>query len=83
MKPLFATFMTSTFSLRVEGESMINAGIHPGDLLLVRRTSVAPNGAIVVAMIDDEATVKRIKITPKSVKLVPEKTPLSNNRDKR
>ena len=60
------------FLLRVEGESMINAGIHPGDLLLVRRTSVAPNGAIVVAMIDDEATVKRIKITPKSVKLVPE-----------
>ena len=51
---------------------MINAGIHPGDLLLVRRTSVAPNGAIVVAMIDDEATVKRIKITPKSIKLVPE-----------
>jgi repressor LexA len=60
------------FLLRVEGESMLNAGIHPGDLVLVRRTSVAHNGAIVVAMIDDEATVKRIEMTPKSVKLKPE-----------
>lgn len=47
------------FALRVMGESMINAGIFDGDIIIVNRTPVAENGAIVVAMIDDEATVKR------------------------
>ncbi len=47
------------FGLRVVGESMIDAGILPGDFLFVRRRSVAESGAIVVAMIDGEATVKR------------------------
>ena len=47
------------FALRVRGESMINAGILDGDLVVVRRIPVAKNGEIVVAMIDDEATVKR------------------------
>jgi len=59
------------FLLRVEGESMTGAGIHPGDLLLVRRASVAQNGSV-VALVEDEATVKRIEITPKSIKLKPE-----------
>jgi len=60
------------FLLRVEGESMIGSGIRPGDLLLVRRASVAQNGSIVVALVDDEATVKRIEMTPKSIKLKPD-----------
>lgn len=60
------------FLLRVKGQSMSGAGIHPGDLLLVRRASVARHGAIVVAMIGDEATVKRLEIKPKSIKLTPE-----------
>lgn len=60
------------FLLRVQGQSMSGAGIHPGDLLLVRRASVARHGAIVVALIDDEATVKRLQIMPKSVQLTPE-----------
>lgn len=47
------------FALRVVGESMINAGILDGDIVIVHRTPVANNGDIVVAMIDDEATVKR------------------------
>ena len=47
------------FGLRVVGESMIDAGILPGDFLFVRRRSVAEPGAIVVAMIEGEATVKR------------------------
>ena len=47
------------FALRVRGESMLNAGILPGDLVVVRRQQVASNGEIVVAMIDGEATVKR------------------------
>jgi len=47
------------FALHVRGESMIGAGILDGDLVVVRRVPVAENGEIVVAMIDDEATVKR------------------------
>ncbi len=50
-KPLFA--------LHVRGESMINAGILDGDIIFVERTPAARDGEIVVAMIEDEATVKR------------------------
>ena len=48
-----------TFLLKVRGESMINAGILDGDLVLVEQSSVADNGDIVVALLDDSATVKR------------------------
>ena len=47
------------FALRVKGESMINAGILDGDIVIIRRTPIAQNGDIVVALIEDEATVKR------------------------
>ncbi len=47
------------FALRVKGDSMINAGILSGDIVVVDRTPVAENGDIVVALIEDEATVKR------------------------
>lgn len=47
------------FALRVKGDSMINAAILDGDVIVVDRTPVADNGDIVVALIDDEATVKR------------------------
>ena len=47
------------FALRIEGESMINAGILDGDIVIVCKTETADNGEIVVALIDDEATVKR------------------------
>lgn len=47
------------FALRVRGESMIDAGIYDGDIVVVEQTSVADNGQIVAAMIDGEATVKR------------------------
>jgi repressor LexA len=46
------------FALRVRGESMLNAGILPGDLVVVQQQNTARNGEIVVAMIEDEATVK-------------------------
>ena len=46
------------FALRVRGESMINAGILSGDIVIVEKTPVANNGDIVVALIEDEATVK-------------------------
>jgi len=48
------------FALRVKGDSMIEAGIMPNDLVMVRRQSVAQVGEIVVALIGDEATVKRL-----------------------
>ena len=47
------------FMLTVRGTSMINAGIHDGDFVVVRKQPTAVNGEIVVAMVDDEATVKR------------------------
>jgi repressor LexA len=47
------------FALRVKGESMIDDGIHDGDYLFVRKTPAATPGEIVVALIEDEATVKR------------------------
>lgn len=47
------------FALRVRGDSMINAAIENGDIVIVERTPVAENGDIVVALIEDEATVKR------------------------
>lgn len=48
------------FALRVQGESMIDAGILDGDILVVRRQNVCENGEIVVALVGDEATVKRL-----------------------
>lgn len=47
-----------TFMLEVKGESMINVGIYDGDRILVQKQSVARNGEIVVALVDDSATVK-------------------------
>lgn len=47
------------FALRIVGESMIEAGILDGDIVVCEKTSTAYNGEIVVAMIEDEATVKR------------------------
>lgn len=49
----------AAFALRVEGESMIEDGIHDGDLILVQMQQTAKDGDIVVASIDNEATVKR------------------------
>lgn len=46
------------FMLNVRGESMINAGIYDGDKIIVQQTSIARNGDIVVALIEDSATVK-------------------------
>ena len=60
------------FALRVRGESMLNAGILPGDLVVVRRQETANNGEIVVAMIDDEATVKRLSRKNGHTWLLPE-----------
>ncbi len=60
------------FALRVRGESMLNAGILPGDLVVVHRQSTAQNGEIVVALLEDEATVKRLSRRGGEVWLLPE-----------
>jgi len=60
------------FALRVRGESMLNAGILPDDLVVVHRQQTASNGEIVVALLGDEATVKRLSRRNGSVWLLPE-----------
>ena len=60
------------FALRVRGDSMINAGILSGDKVIVRPQSTADDGQIVVAMIDEEATVKRLRRRDGEVWLMPE-----------
>lgn len=63
---------SDVFALRVKGDSMINAGIHEGDLVIVRRQSTALTGEIVVALINsNEATVKYIKQKDSQVFLQP------------
>lgn len=63
-KPLFA--------LRVRGESMLNAGILDGDIVFAEKTPVAANGDIVVALLEDEATVKRFYKENDRFRLQPE-----------
>ena len=60
------------FSLRVRGDSMKDAGILDGDLVVVRRQPRADSGEIVVAMVGDEATVKRLRVKRGRIELHPE-----------
>ena len=60
------------FALRVRGESMLYAGILPGDLVVVHRQQQARSGDIVVALIGDEATVKTLRLRDGQVWLMPE-----------
>ena len=61
-----------TFMLRVKGESMINAGIFSGDTILVQQQNTAQNGDMVVALIDDSATVKTFYKEGDHIRLQPE-----------
>ena len=60
------------FVLRVRGESMAGAGILPNDIVVVRRQPRADSGDIVVALIGDEVTVKRLRLRANRVELHPE-----------
>ena len=60
------------FALRVRGESMLNAGILPDDLVVVHQQQDARSGEIVVALLEDEATVKRLRRKDGQVWLMPE-----------
>lgn len=76
--PLPADFIRAEecFMLKVRGDSMIDAGIYDGDLLVVRRQHSARDGDIVVARLDDEATVKRFYREGDRIRLQPENSRL-------
>ncbi|MEY3170565.1 MAG: hypothetical protein RL765_612 [Pseudomonadota bacterium] len=70
--PLSKSFLGSNeyFALKVEGDSMIDAGINTGDYVIIKKTNIAESGKIVVALIDDhEATLKRMRKKGPSVAL--------------
>jgi repressor LexA len=62
------------YVLRVRGESMVNAGILEGDYVVVRPQETATDGDIVVALVGEEATVKRFFREPDHIRLQPENT---------
>ena len=72
--PIPAEYMPNdeTFMLKVKGESMINAGIFDGDNILVQRQSTASDGDMVVALVDDSATVKTFYKEQDHYRLQPE-----------
>ena len=71
--PLPADFLAGGdgFMLEVHGESMIEDGIHDGDLVIVRRQPTAENGDVIVALIENEATIKRFYRENGTVRLQP------------
>lgn len=60
------------FMLRVSGDSMLNAGIHDGDYVIAEKQSYANNSEIVIALLEDEATVKRFFKEDEHIRLQPE-----------
>lgn len=72
--PIPAEYMPNqnTFMLKVKGESMINAGIFDGDVILVKQQSTAKNGEIVAALVEDSATVKTFYKEDGHIRLQPE-----------
>jgi repressor LexA len=80
--PEFAGGSDGEFLLRVRGESMIDAGILDGDLVVVKSQEVASDGEIVVALVGDEATVKRFFQEADHVRLQPENATMEPIRSK-
>jgi len=62
----------ATFYARVRGNSMVDANIEDGDLLVIDRSIEARNGKVAVCMIDGEFTIKRLKVEKNCVYLIPE-----------
>ena len=63
---------SATFCVRVEGDSMIGAGIQSGDVILIDRSLTPDRGSIVLAVIDGEFTVKRVDVVNDKLYLIPE-----------
>jgi len=72
LTPDFLKGRKEVFILHVRGDSMVNAGILDRDYIIVRKQDTAINGEIIVALLEDEATVKRFFKTDKKIKLMPE-----------
>lgn len=72
LPPDFIGFKDEFFALRVSGDSMINAGIYDKDVIIVKKQNYAENGEIVVALVDDSATVKRFYLEKDKIILHPE-----------
>ena len=72
--PIPAEFLNNseTFMLNVKGDSMINMGIYDGDMIIVRRQQTADIGEVIVALVDDSATVKRFYKEDGHYRLQPE-----------
>ena len=72
--PMPAEFMPNqqSFMLRVKGDSMVNIGIHSGDMVLVEQQNDAKNGDVVVALLEDSATVKTFYREKGHIRLQPE-----------
>lgn len=62
----------ATFFVRVAGDSMLGAGIHDGDLLIVDRAKEPKNGSVIIAVLDGQLTVKRLRIRRGKLSLEPE-----------
>ena len=62
----------ATFFVRVSGDSMVGAGIHQDDILVIDRSLEPKSGNVIIAVLDGELTVKRIRIRRKKITLVPE-----------
>lgn len=74
----------ATFFVRVEGNSMIGAGIHENDILIVDRSLKPTDGKVVIAVINGELTVKRLKLAQDKIFLIPENdffTPIEINEE--
>lgn len=72
LNDLVVKHKTATFYVRVEGNSMNGANIHDGDILVVDRAIEPTSGKIVLAILNGEFTVKRIRITKNQITLLPE-----------
>ncbi|HSW53944.1 MAG TPA: transcriptional repressor LexA [Ignavibacteriaceae bacterium] len=70
--PSFLKKAEDAFALRVKGDSMINAGINDKDLVIVSPREQAKNGDIVVAMLNDEATIKKFEFINNKIRLIAE-----------
>lgn len=72
LNELLVPHPASTFFVRVEGDSMLGAGIHSGDILVVDRSIKASDGKVIIAVLEGELTVKRFKRKNNRILLLPE-----------
>ncbi len=71
LQELLVTHPAATFFVKIQGDSMEGAGLHSGDILVVDRSLTPQSGKIVVALINGEFTVKRLKIEKEKIFLIP------------